>query len=278
MKNVAAQEVELEFLKSVKDSTTSTVLDTYLERYPDGEFAPIARALIEHYERQLKAEVAAREQARKRQEEERRAAEVKRIEEQRKVREAALAEERKRAEEAKNAGETKLVEEKQRTEWLARTEELTKALEEVRLAREAAAAAEDQRLEAVKAAEKASKAAEAAIAAKRVAEKSGSPAKLAALPKIEAPAEPHRFDGTWFVTVRSETCPVKSNTFQLTIANGRIVGRNRSGHVSPDGSARWKMPAAVGTATVTYLGSFRGNSGAGTYSSPSCGGRFTARR
>ena len=37
--------------------------------------SPIARALIEYYERQLKAELAAREEERRRQEEERKAAE-----------------------------------------------------------------------------------------------------------------------------------------------------------------------------------------------------------
>ena len=32
----------------VKDSNNPTVLSTYLDRYPDGEFAPLARVLIEH--------------------------------------------------------------------------------------------------------------------------------------------------------------------------------------------------------------------------------------
>jgi hypothetical protein len=129
------------------------VLGTYLERHPGGEFAPIARALIEHYERQLKAEVAAREQERKRLEEEKKAAEVKRLEQERRAREAALAEERRRAEEAKNLAEAKVVEEKQRAEWQARTEELRMALEEAWLARGAAKAADMERTAAVKAAE-----------------------------------------------------------------------------------------------------------------------------
>jgi uncharacterized caspase-like protein len=180
------QRIELEFWDSVKDSTAPAVLRTYLDRYPDGEFAPIARALIEHYERQLKAEVAAREEARRRQEEDRRAAEVKRIEDERRAREAALAEERRRAEDAKNAAAAKLVEEKQRAEWLARTEELKKALEEVRHAREAAKTAEDLRLQAVKAAEEAEKAAREAIAKKR-ADDAAHPAKIEALPKLDQP-------------------------------------------------------------------------------------------
>jgi Caspase domain len=53
-----AQQVELEFWASVKDSTSSAVLGTYLERYPNGEFAPIARALSEQYERRLKSQLA----------------------------------------------------------------------------------------------------------------------------------------------------------------------------------------------------------------------------
>jgi uncharacterized caspase-like protein len=43
------ENLELTFWASVKDSTSPTVLTTYLERYPNGEFAPIARALIDYY-------------------------------------------------------------------------------------------------------------------------------------------------------------------------------------------------------------------------------------
>jgi uncharacterized caspase-like protein len=180
------QQIELEFWHSVKDSTAPAVLRTYLERYPEGEFAPIARALIEHYERQLKAEVAAREEARKRQEEERRAAEVKRIEDERRSRETALVEERRRAEEAKNAVAARLVEEKQRAEWLARTEELKKAADELRVVREQLKAAEEKRLATAKAADEATKAAQQAIAKKRT-DDADQPAKVSALPKVEQP-------------------------------------------------------------------------------------------
>src|SRR5262249_26022109 len=43
------QQVELAYWLSVKDSTSPEVLTTYLKRYPDGEFAEIARTLAEHY-------------------------------------------------------------------------------------------------------------------------------------------------------------------------------------------------------------------------------------
>lgn len=56
--SLTPQQVEYEFWASVKDSTTPGVLRTYLERYPKGEFATVARALMEHYERQQKTDLA----------------------------------------------------------------------------------------------------------------------------------------------------------------------------------------------------------------------------
>ncbi len=177
----AEQQMEMTFWTSVKDSTNPAVLATYIQRYPKGEFAPIARTLIEHYEQQSKLEQAAREEAQKRQEEAKKAAEVKRLEEERRAREAALVLERQRSEQAKDDTQAKRLEQ----ELAARTEELRKALDEARIAREAAKAAEEQRLAAVKAAEKATNAAEEAIATKRDAEKKNkNAAKVAALPKI----------------------------------------------------------------------------------------------
>src|SRR5262249_26395455 len=116
------QQLELAFWLSVKDSTSPSVLATYLERYPDGEFAAIARTLAAHYDRKLKAEQAAREEEHKRKEDERKAAEVKRLEEERRAREAAIAEDRKRAEEGKSSEEVRRLEEQQRAEVVRRTE------------------------------------------------------------------------------------------------------------------------------------------------------------
>src|SRR5262249_17436237 len=118
------QQLELAFWYSVKDSTSPAVLGTYLERYPGGEFSPIAHALAEHYDRKLKAEQAAQEEERKRLEEEAKAAEVHRLEEERRAREAAIADEHKRVAEGKAGEETRRQEEQQRAELIARTEEL----------------------------------------------------------------------------------------------------------------------------------------------------------
>jgi len=163
------ENVEMTFWVSVRDSKSPTVLNTYLERYPDGDFAPLARALIGHYERQFQVEQAAHEEERRRQEEVRKSAEAKRLEEEGQRREAALGQERQRAEEAKNFAEAKRIEEQQRAEIGARTEELRNAVEAVRAAQEAAAVAEEQRLAAVRAAEEARKQAEAANASVKVA-------------------------------------------------------------------------------------------------------------
>jgi hypothetical protein len=292
-------QIELEFWASVKDSRSPAVLGTYLERYPDGEFAPIARALVEHYERQRKVEAAAREEDLKREEEEKKAAQVRRLEEERRGREAAIAEERNRAEEVKSAAEIKRLDEQAKTEWLARTEDLRKALEEARLAREAAATAEKQRLEAAKAAELAMKAAEQTIAAKREAEKTGDPLKIAALPKLgnegkraeEDRKRSQPFDGTWHVRRIGPSCEFGQDVLFLIVINDRVVqglsaGQQRiRGTLSASGQITFRHVSAdrnnnpVGTNAV-YAGSLKGTSGSGTFAieGSRCKGTFTASR
>lgn len=186
-KSLDNQQVEMLFWSSVKDSTSASVLRTYLDRYPNGEFASIARALTEHYDAQAKANVAAQEGERRRREEEKQQAEIRRLEEERRIRETELAEERARAKAAKSTEEVKRIESQERQEHMARLEELTKAQEEARLAREAAKKAEAERLAALKSAVDARKAAEAAIAAKKEAAKGTDVSKLSALPKLEKP-------------------------------------------------------------------------------------------
>jgi uncharacterized caspase-like protein len=156
------QQVELTFWTSVKDSADPAVLATYLKRYPQGDFATIARALVEHYEQQAKVSSAARDEERKRQEEAKRTAEVTRLE----------AEKRLRTEKPQSGD--------------AKSEELRKALEDARVAKEAARVAEEQRIAAVRAAEEAKKIAEDAIAAKAA---TGGDATKKALPTIDKPKE-----------------------------------------------------------------------------------------
>jgi hypothetical protein len=276
-KPTAEVQVELAFWNSVKDSTSPTVLGTYLQRYPAGEFAPIARALIEHYEHRLQLETATRDQDLKRQEELKKAAEVTRLEAERRGKEVALAEERARAERTKDSAEAKRVEEEQRAQAAKAALELSAAQEQAREAREAAKLAEDQRVAAVKAADEATKAAEVAIAKRREAEKTKDPVKVAALPKIEKAPTPRQFNGNWTVTWRSQNCPLSSGSYNLRVTNGVIEGDSASGRISANGAVSFTR-TALGTAP--NRGIFRGNSGSGTFRNLTynCSGTFTARR
>jgi hypothetical protein len=257
------QEVELAFWASVKDSTSPSVLRTYVERFPDGEFVPIARALIEHYEQRLKVEEAAREQVARRREEERKAAEVKRLEEEGRAQESRQPD--------KGGPQAKLAEDKRRTEQLAHTKELRKALEEVRIAREAATKAEQERLAALKAAQDATKAAEKAIEAKR---ESKDPTKLAALPKLDAApsTDPTRFDGAWrIVFTWNEHCPRnKGPSPTWTIADGKLHAMGPrgaiKGSVSPDGELRVQWHTPFGPKRMNKLkAKLHGKEGEGTW-------------
>jgi Caspase domain len=281
--------LELTFWMSVKDSSNPAVLGTYLERFPDGEFAPIARALIEHYRRQAQLAQAAREQELKRQEEVDRAARAKRLDDEQRVREAEMVEGRKRAEAEKESAEAKRAEEKRRAEDLARVAEMRKALDELRVAREAAAAAETQRLAAVKAAEQATRAAEKAIATKRDAEGTAAPEKLAALPKIEPKLEPktgvRQFNGSWSVQwTATSGCRIKSGGYGLRAVDGELTGQSRagsmSGKVSDKGTARWTLPAISDGAPIKCSGTIRSEAGSGTCARDDgrCHMSFTMRR
>jgi len=258
-----AQQVELMFWSSVKDSTSPAVLSTYLDRYPNGEFAPIARALIEHYERQLKLDLAKREEERKLQEAAMRTAEVKRLEDERRDREAALVEERRRPQEAKDAEAAKKLEDVQKSEALATAESVRKGLEEEAAAREAARLAEKNRIAALEDAEGATKVAEEAISKRREVEK--SPAKLAALPKVERPPPAASKDGTnltrWLIgTWRGEVRGLNDSRFgdirTLIVTevrlNGTVIGRWTGASGGGGGGTDFRLSGERLTLTTEY--------------------------
>ena len=163
--------VEPLFWSSVKDSTNPEVLKTYLERYPDGVFAPTAKALIRQYEQQLAASEAAGEEEKRRREEAAKLRELQRIEDERKAREAELAEARKRAGDTKNTEELHRLQSEQHLTAERHKEELERAQTEAHLAKEAAGKAEEKRLAAEKALEEARKQAEARKAQELAQEK-----------------------------------------------------------------------------------------------------------
>jgi len=282
------QQIELTFWSSVKDSTNPAVLGTYLERYPNGEFAPIARALITHYQQQMRAQQARRDEEAKRREEQRKAAEVKRLEEEKRQKETALAEERKKKDQkAKKADEVKRIEVARAAEEQARAESLKQARLEAEAAKEAAKKAELQRLASAKAADDAAKAAEAALASKRDVVRATEPAKMAALPKIEKRTDPPgNFDGTWQIKWRltvTQKCRGSKNgkvgEYEVKIEYGVVTSPlKHSGKVADSGEARWSRLQSSGD-SVTYWAKLGKKNGTGRFhSTGGCYGTIIAER
>ncbi len=243
-----ALQVEMSFWETVKDSPNPAVLTSYLERYPQGTFVPLARALIEQHNQQREAERAAREAELRRQDEAHKRAELERI-----------AAERAAAE--------------------SREHELQKALEEVRIAREAVKAAEMQRSAAVKAADESRKLAEAE-GRRETERKEAERQKLVALPKT-----PHPFDGTWEMVRLGQNCGTPRFTPTLHVQNGVILASMGAGGVRGTVSASGVLRLshqATGSAggAHSYSGTLRGNSGSGTFSHSTgpCSGTFTLTR
>ena len=128
------QQAELSLWASVKDATDPALLQTYLDRFPNGTFAATAVVIIEKLKREVRENAAANA----------REAELRHAEQARKAAEAAKIESERKEAQAKHAVE------------------LRKAQEEARKAGEALAKAESEREAARKAAEEARAAANAA--------------------------------------------------------------------------------------------------------------------
>jgi len=257
----------------LKDKREPAAFTAYLERYPDGTFASIAKALIDQIEQQLKAEQAAREEART-------AAEARRLEDERRALETTLAKERRHPQRATELVDLKRLEEQQRTELALRSEELNKALEAARLAREAANTAEMQRIAAVRAAEEAAQAAE--VAAKRAG--GGEKMVVAALPKVDPLKQ--NFDGNWTFRSTSETCNLKRGSFKAVIRGTTLTlyfPNSRTAlplRIDASGSIRGTVPSTTDQTPVDVMGRLQGNSGSGTFvrRDRKCSGGFTVRR
>ena len=107
------QQMELAFWNTVKDSDSPIVVRSYLDRYPEGTFAALAKALIAGLEKEEQAQRAARDEEQKR-----------------------IQAEQRRLEEASKAVELKRLEEQSKGQQAATTDELRQAREELRKARE----------------------------------------------------------------------------------------------------------------------------------------------
>lgn len=288
----ADQQVELLYWGTVKDSTNPAVVRSYLEKYPVGSFAPLARALIEQFEKQGQADLATRLGEQKRIEAEQRALdEARHAADLKRLTEAHKAELAKQAAERAQPGRTLSDDERLRlTEQLKRDDErratdLQKAETEAKLAKEAAAAAETQRVAALKLAEDSKRAADNARKAKEAEEtRAAEKAKLAAMTKTEPLQKSSSFDGKWTINWTSgATCNSggQTGTFEILVADDKIGGDRASGRAAASGSFRWTIQSReVSGTTVRYEGSFSGSRGSGSFSrsNNNCTGTFVARR
>ena len=103
-------QLDIAYWASVKDSADPAIIQTYLDRFPNGEFASLARALMQ----KRQAEVARKaEDERKRMLDEKRRAEA-----------ARKADDLRRAEEAKRAAEARRIEEALKADALRKTMEV----------------------------------------------------------------------------------------------------------------------------------------------------------
>jgi len=153
------KEIELSFWNAVKDQKSPALLQTYLDRYPGGYFATVARVMIE----QIGKEQAAAAQA------------------------VAREAEARQAEAARAKAQTKQADEQRKADQARLSDELAKARSEAERAREDMRAADAERQAALKAAEDARKAEAAARAEQSKLAKAAADAAVAAK-KAELPA------------------------------------------------------------------------------------------
>lgn len=297
----AEQQLEMLYWSTVKDSTNPAVIRSYLEKFPDGTFVPLARALIEQFEKQGEAEKAAKleelkriEAEQRRIDETKRAEEVRRLAADQRLEQLKRAEEQNRAEAARNSAELQQLSEKQKAAEAKQAEDLRKALEEARLAREAAQAAEKQRLAAIKGAEEARRALEAskAEAEKAIREIDQKPVpgevKAAALSRQETQGAERssgggRYDGIWTIhNSGGSGCVSKSGSYNIQVENGRVKGLNKpgSGTVSASGHLSYTTQSTANGKPMPVSGTLSEKSGSGSYSVTGgrCTGSFIARK
>jgi hypothetical protein len=173
------KEMELVFWNAVKDTKSRGLLQSYLDRYPAGNFAGLAKVLIKQLEKEQDATRVAAER-----------------DTQAQVAEAArVAAEAKRADELRKADALRRKEEEQRTEELKRAQAEARA--EAQRAQDVVHKAEAERLAALREAEDARREAEAARAEQlrlaKLAPEGGpapKPATVAGLPTDAPGASP----------------------------------------------------------------------------------------
>lgn len=267
------KEMEIVFWNAVKESKDPDLLSAYVERFPTGTFAGLARLMVERINRE-----DARKTAEAGEERQKRAEEAKKL---------AAA---KTSEPRTGAAETGVLARAVQTElkrvgcdpgpidgeWNTSSKEALREFSRVSNIDPGS----DQPSQAILnllAREK------NRICPSKCDPQRGTPDSCPATTTLIDPD--HLFDGAWTIVSTSTTCRNKAGRFIVTVAKGTLSGgvsgdRSRSGRVSPSGTATWTSPAAADGKPLIWSGKFQGNQGTGTYARADrkCNGTFKATR
>ncbi|HEY7552921.1 MAG TPA: caspase family protein [Hyphomicrobiaceae bacterium] len=265
------------------DTTSIAALEAFIRRFGDTYYGDLAKVRLTELEQSQAAEKKMEEEAKAKAEAERQRLSMLKAEQDRKQGEEIEQERLNAEDDRKRVAEAATVKKKadeeaqakraaeeaeQRQVMLKAAQERKRAEDDARTKRAADEASVRERLVALKAGEDAGRPKSGSEVDKSSSiekEKTKSErAKLAALSKVEKPAEAHRFDGTW--TITTKTCFGSAQTTRshtIKIVSGTISGvmwdnGSVSGSVSPSGVARWSV---AGIADLS--GIFRGRSGSG---------------
>jgi hypothetical protein len=88
------------------------------------------------------------------------------------------------------------------------------------------------------------------------------------------------FNGSWTINWTGTThCKIPGGSYNLTVTNGVVTGRQKSGSIAASGAVRWRSVNRFGN-PVDYRGTFQRDSGSGRFSNVmnECGGTFTAKK
>lgn len=235
--------IELAFWQSISDSSNKVAFEAYLERYPAGEFAALARLKLDELERRSEAE----EDGPLQQDD----PQAGRLESEP---DPSPAADKDGADDAVELAYWNSIKDSTNAAELA---SYLKAYPEG-----AFSALARLRLDALESARK----------------KTASPQP----PPSKSAARANPFDGLWQVVRTSPSCRrVPSARFMVSIASGKLRWARGSGSVGADGSLRFKGQGGEGR-EAEFVGKLSGNSGSGSligrFAGRTCSGTFTITR
>jgi hypothetical protein len=220
---------ELAFWQSIQNSKEPTDFASYLEKYPNGQFASLARS------RQRLLQTAAQNEDSSRRAEEQRRAEDQRLAREREARQraeeqqlAAIEEQRKKAELDRQAADEQRRSQEMAAQRQAEEQHLSRELEARQLAEQQRRAAQEKEAEQ----QRISQAGETLSGPKQ---QPGAPTVVAALPSGASPvdARPERTSGRWIAQDNGWTLVVQMEGEKIISAEAALANDGRKLVCSP---------------------------------------------